>query len=73
MPRALAVRRDVIVRGPFYGRVFRRTWDKDGNQLCGEPPPAGSSAARALDVIAPWVGDLTYSRARNKFPPVGRR
>ena len=26
---------------PFYGRVFRRTWDRDGNQLCGEPPPAG--------------------------------
>ena len=26
---------------PFYGRVFRRMWDKDGNLLCGQPPPAG--------------------------------
>ena len=42
---------------PFYGRLFRRSWDKDGNQLLAEPPP-GSVAWRTRTLAAFATGPL---------------
>ena len=41
---------------PFYGRLFRRAWDMDGDLMCGEPPPAGYPDGHLKHVL---VDELT--------------
>lgn len=44
---------------PFYGRLFRRTWDKDGNQLIGQAPPAGYPDGHLRQVLVDADGEPT--------------
>lgn len=50
---------------PRDGRLLRRSWDRDGNVLCGEPPPEGYPNCHSKRVLADSeTGALTCLRGR---------